>query len=177
METPVKNILITGYPGVGKTTLLRRLAVALQNFHPVGFYTAEIREGGVRKGFELISLDGKRGLLSHVDIRSACRVGKYGVDVTGFEQFLEKIDFRNPAAQLLVIDEIGKMECFAKRFRKLIMELLESDKVLVATIARKGDRWIETIKQRADIRLWEITSTNRDRLLETLLPLIQNVLS
>ena len=85
-----KNLLITGLPGVGKTTLMRKVYEALKNFHPVGFYTAEIREEGMRKGLELISLEGKRGILSHVDIKSPYRVGRYKVDVRGFEDFLER---------------------------------------------------------------------------------------
>ena len=73
------NILITGLPGIGKTTLIKKLSEELRNFHPVGFYTAEIREEGIRNGFELISLDGRKGLLSHIDIKSPYRVGKYKI--------------------------------------------------------------------------------------------------
>jgi len=80
-----KNLLITGLPGVGKTTLIKKLSEALKGFHPIGFYTEEIREEGVRGGFELIDLDGRRGLLSHRDIRSPYKVGQYRVDIKGFE--------------------------------------------------------------------------------------------
>ena len=80
-----KNILITGPPGCGKTTLFKRLAKELGHFQPVGFYTQEIREEGVRKGFGLSSLDGQKGLLAHVDLSSGFKVGRYGVDVDGFE--------------------------------------------------------------------------------------------
>ena len=72
-----KNLLITGLPGVGKTTLMKRISEALMDLNPVGFYTEEIREEGIRKGFELVSLDGRRAILSHTDIRSPYRVGKY----------------------------------------------------------------------------------------------------
>ena len=119
----IKNILITGLPGVGKTTLIRRLAEEIKNFHPAGFYTAEIREGGIRKGFELISLDGKKGLLSHIDIKSPYRVSKYKVDIKGFGDFLNSIAFSCPATRLIIIDEIGKMECLSDKFRNLIKEI------------------------------------------------------
>ena len=104
------NILISGAPGCGKTTLFKRLAKGLEHFQPVGFYTQEIREDGVRKGFGLTSLDGQNGLLAHVDLSSDFRVGRYGVDVAGFEEFVSRIPFPDKASKLVMIDEIGKME-------------------------------------------------------------------
>jgi len=160
-----KNILLTGLPGVGKTTLIRRLSEELKNLHPAGFYTEEIREEGFRKGFELISLDGKRGLLSHVEIKSPYRVGKYRVDVKGFEGFLDSIAFFAPETKLIIIDEIGKMECLSLEFKRLIKEILNSEEMIIATIAFKGSGLIEEIKKRNDVRLFEITEKNRDSLL------------
>jgi len=165
MSPAKKNILLTGLPGVGKTTLIRRLSEELKNLHPAGFYTEEIREEGVRKGFELIGLDGKKGLLSHVEIKSPYRVGKYKVDVKGFEGFLDSIAFFAPETKLIIIDEIGKMECLSPEFKRLIKEILDSGKMVIATIAFKGSGLIEEIKKRNDVRLFEITERNRDSLL------------
>ncbi|HKZ56888.1 MAG TPA: NTPase [Thermodesulfovibrionales bacterium] len=165
MSPAKKNILLTGLPGVGKTTLIRRLSEELKNLHPAGFYTEEIREEGVRKGFELIGLDGKKGLLSHVEIKSPYRVGKYKVDVKGFEGFLDSIAFFAPETKLIIIDEIGKMECLSPEFKRLIKEILDSEKMVIATIAFKGSGLIEEIKKRNDVRLFEITERNRDSLL------------
>ena len=164
-----KNILLTGLPGVGKTTLIRRLSEELKNLHPAGFYTEEIRKEGVRKGFELISLDGKKGLRSHVEIKSPYRVGKYKVDVKGFEGFLDSIAFFVPETKLIIIDEIGKMECLSPEFKRLIKEILDSEKIVIATIAFKGSGLIEEIKKRNDVRLFEITEKNRDSLLSEIL--------
>ena len=164
-----KNILLTGLPGVGKTTLVKKLSEELSDLHPVGFYTEEIREEGVRKGFGLTSLEGKRGLLSHIEINSPYRVGRYRVDVKGFEDFLEGISFLNPETSLIIIDEIGKMECFSHTFRKMIHDILNSEKVLIATIALKGSGLIEEIKKRDDIKLFEVTQNNRGSLLSEIL--------
>ena len=160
-----KNILLTGLPGIGKTTLIKKLSEELSSFRPVGFYTEEIRVEGIRKGFDLISLNGRRGLLSHVEIESHYRVGKYRVDIKGFEEFLDSIAFFVPTTSLIIIDEIGKMECLSSKFRRLISEIFDSSKILIATIAFKGGGLIETIKKRDDIRLFEITQKNRDSLL------------
>jgi nucleoside-triphosphatase len=164
-----KNILITGLPAVGKTTLIKKIVEALKDLHPVGFYTAEIREGGIRKGFELISLDGKKGLLSHTDIQSPHRVGKYKVDVKGFEAFFGCIPLLNRPTRLIVIDEIGKMECYSDQFKNLLEEILDSEKWVIATIALKGSGIIEEIKQRKDVKLFEITQRNRNSLLSDIL--------
>jgi nucleoside-triphosphatase len=149
---------------VGKTTLVRKVAGDLAHRRPVGFYTAEIREEGTRKGFELVSLDGRRGLLSHVDIRGTHRVGKYGVDVEAFDRFLEDLDWPVSGAGLVVIDEIGKMECFSRRFQAIVRRLLDSDAHMLATIAVRGRGLISEVKQRPDVELLELTAGNRDSL-------------
>jgi len=164
-----KNLLVTGLPGVGKTTLIKKLAESLKSLHPIGFYTEEIREAGERNGFELVSLEGKRALLSHKGIRSLHRVGAYKVDIKGFEDFLDSISFFNPLARLVIIDEIGKMECLCDQFVKLLEEILDSEKWVIATIALKGSGLIEKIKKRQNIRLFEITQENKDALFSEIL--------
>lgn len=164
-----KNIVITGLPGVGKTTLIKKLSGALRGFCPVGFYTEEVKKGGEREGFELISLEGKRGLLSHKRIESPYRVGRYGVDVKGFEDFLGSISFFSPSSRLIIIDEIGKMECFSNHFEKLLEEILDSGKWVIATIALKGTGLITQVKERQDVELFEITRKNRESLFSEIL--------
>ncbi len=165
----MKNILISGIPGVGKTNLITKLSQVLEDFHPAGFYTAEIREGGKRVGFEMISFEGKRGLLSHIRTKSAYRVGKYGVDIRSFEDFLDTIPFFSSKRNLIIIDEIGKMECFSEKFRSLLIEILDADKWVIATIALRGSGLISEVKKREDMKLFEITQKNRDSLLSEIL--------
>ena len=116
------------------------------------------------KGFRLCGLDGRSGTLAHVDLRTGYRVGKYGVDVDGFEAFLERLPFSTLRTGLVMIDEIGKMECFSKLFKKTLEGVLDSNRPVIGSIAMKGDRFIQKIKERSDVLLVTVTPQNRDEL-------------
>ncbi len=165
--------LITGKPGVGKTTLVQKIIERMRSVKMAGFCTAEIRCRGSRLGFELQGLNGERRTLAHVEIDSRNRVGRYGVDTNGFEAFLAALDLLNPDVELIVIDEIGKMELFSNRFRDLVRNTLNSDKQVLATIPLKGNEFIREIKQRLDIHLLEVTHGNRNRLTEAIVEGLQ----
>ena len=53
MSRELHRILLTGPPGCGKTTAVRRIVGTLQGAKVAGFYTEEIREAGQRKGFRM----------------------------------------------------------------------------------------------------------------------------
>jgi nucleoside-triphosphatase len=175
MTARKKNILITGLPGSGKTTLLRKVAEGLKSLHPAGFFTSEIREDNTRKGFELWSLNGRKGLLAHVDITTSYRVGKYKVDVEGFEGFLQATPLLGTSTNLIIIDEIGKMECFSALFRHLVGRVLDSEKVVLASIALKGGGLIERVKKRDDIRLVELVESRREILVREIVEEIKDL--
>lgn len=167
-----KNILLTGLPGVGKTTLIKDISKKLSSLCPTGFYTEEIREGSIRKGFALVSFSGTKEVLAHIDLESTYRVGKYGVDVEGFDRFLDSIDFFASNSKLAIIDEIGKMECMSSKFKRIVKKIFDSEKLVIATVALKGKGFIEEVKKRNDIIIFEITLKNRNSLLEEILKII-----
>lgn len=170
MPTSAQHILlITGIPGVGKTTLIRRVAQALGECSVAGFYTEEIRETGERRGFRLVTFSGEQGVIAHVEFNHRYAVGKYGVDVAAIGRFAERELAVTKGAELFIVDEIGKMECYAPPFVRAIRVLLDSEALLVATVAQRGGGLIEEVKQRSDCELWEVTHANRDALVTQVL--------
>ena len=169
------HILLTGQPGVGKTTLIRKLATRLSEHHPAGFYTEEIRDAqGNREGFRLVTFCGRRLVLSHIHHPGPYRVSRYGVDVAGFEQLLAQLDLGHAPSPLIIIDEIGKMECFSRRFIEEVALLLDGPNTLISTIALKGEGFIRQVKDRPDCRLVTVTRENRDRLVNNLIAEVQS---
>lgn len=121
-------------------------------------------------------MNGGSATLASVRSKSAIRVGKYGVELPDFEQFLD--DELNRAAgdvDLFVVDEIGKMEGFSRRFVELIGRLLDGDIPVLATIAMKGGGIITDVKQRSDVELVQVHVGNRDHLASELAERIRGV--
>ncbi len=166
-------LLLSGVPGVGKTTVIRKVAEHLSSDRLAGFYTEEIREGGERRGFRLKTFDGSERAIAHVDFPKLNRVGKYGVDVAAIDGIAAAALAVNPDVTIYLVDEIGKMECLSQRFVEALCTLLGSNKTVVATIAVRGTGPIAEVKQRQDTLLWEVTRANRDTMPECVLEWLQ----
>ncbi|UCE75645.1 MAG: AAA family ATPase, partial [Gammaproteobacteria bacterium] len=133
------------------------------------FYTEEIRAAGLRQGFRLATFKGEESVIAHVDFRQRYSVGKYGVDVAAIDRLADASLAIAADIDLYVVDEIGKMECLSPRFGAAIRALLDSDKPLLATVAKQGGGLIEEVKRRPEAVLWEVTRSNRDSLVADLL--------
>jgi nucleoside-triphosphatase len=143
-----KNLLLTGSPGCGKTTVLERVAKHLSDYRLAGFLTLEIREHGQRVGFEAVGLCGHRAILAHVRYKSRVSVGRYGVEPDRLVPLIEEEMNRTlGAVDAYLIDEIGKMECHCPQFIEAIGRLLEGPVLLVATIALRGGGLIADVKK------------------------------
>lgn len=159
-----KAILLTGRPGCGKTTVIRKVVAALAT--PAGgFYTRELRQEGRRVGFEIVTLDGRRGTLSHVEIPGRSRVGRYGVDLATLDELsVGAVRGTLATGGLVVIDEIGPMELLSARFREVVLEVLDSPATLLGTVMRRRTTFTDQIKNHPKVTLIEVTPGNRDTL-------------
>ena len=161
--------LLTGRPGTGKTSLIKQ-AIAGMKSKAGGFYTEEIREQGVRKGFRLVTLDGQEAILAHIDIHSPYRVSRYGVDTDSLDRV--GVSALNRAAEecdLVVIDEIGKMELFSANFRRTVSEMIGSIKKILGTIMLNPNPWADAIKSQPQVDLITVTRANHQDVLRGLL--------
>ncbi len=169
---PVKNILITGRPGVGKTTAIKKVLSAL-DIRPRGFYTEEIRDGRERRGFTVKTFGGRDCVLAHTDIQGVPRVGRYGVDVTSFENTaLPELEEAVGRREIIVIDEIGKMEMFSNRFKNLVLQALDGPAPVLAVISESGNGFTDGIKKRKDVKLFTLSRQARDALIPDIATLL-----
>jgi nucleoside-triphosphatase len=156
-------LLLTGSPGSGKTTALRHAAAQLDGWRLAGFYTEEIREGGVRRGFRAVTLNGEARDLARVDLASPARVGRYGVDIAVVDWLATGLTCE-VAVDAWLVDEIGKMECLSPRFVTTLRARLEGRTPIVATVAQRGEGLIAEVKRRPDAELRAVTRATRDTL-------------
>ena len=165
---PKKNILITGPPRSGKSTLIEAVIKRIQG--PVtGFFTREMREGDERVGFSINTVDGREGILAHRKVRSRYRVGRYGVNLKDIDDIAVPAMIPSGHEEIIVIDEIGKMECFSRLFRETLSQALDSPNRVLGSIALRGDAFIEAIKLREDVMVVEVRIQNRVILMSQLL--------
>jgi nucleoside-triphosphatase THEP1 len=160
--SPLK-LFLTGNPGCGKTTLVRRVDDALAGeVAMTGFLTEEIREGRKRKGFRGTTIDGREFVLAHVDSESEIRVGAYGVEREGLESVGVPSLTPGSDTRLVVVDEVGKMESFSKPFRDAIEGLLAGDKPVLGTVAAQGVGFVKRVRRDPRVTLLTVSPRSRD---------------
>src|SRR5260370_2987973 len=142
-------LLITGAPGIGKTTVILKVADELRRKGLRGFYTEEIREKGERRGFRMVAFDGTTHIIADIDFPKRHRVGKYGVDVQMLDDAAQLL-CPDLDARVYLVDEIGRMEVLSERFAPAMRSLISNEIPVVATVGVRGDGFIAEVKRRPE---------------------------
>lgn len=166
------HLLLTGEPGVGKTTIVKKVIDDLPCIGS-GVYAEEERIDGKRVGFVVCTLDGKRDYLAHEEIQSPYRIASYGVNVSAIESLV--IPALTTHDSMIIIDEIGLMQCCSPGFIDAVIHALDSSWCVFGTISSQNTEDFLTIKRREDVQIIEVTSENRDSLPGTILRHIQKM--
>ena len=175
------KIGITGLPGAGKTHVLRRVIEMLEQDDMVigGMLTEPIIEKDDRVGFMIMDwMTKEEGIFAHVNIDSKIVVGKYGVDLEILEKIgVNAINNASKETDLIVIDEVGKMEVESILFIEAVRNSMETEKPLILTLHKKSrNPLLQDIRRRDDVRILEVTSINRNLLPHKIIKLLKGEL-
>jgi nucleoside-triphosphatase len=158
-------LLLTGKPGTGKTGLIRE-AISQTRIRAGGFYTEEMRTGGVRQGFRIVTLDGREAILAHVNISSPYQVSKYKVDINSLDRVgVPAVRQALKECDLTIVDEIGKMELLSLQFREVVRQAMGSGKKVLGTIMLGPHPFADEVKSHPEVELLLVSRDNRSQAL------------
>lgn len=164
-----KVLLLSGKPGTGKTSLIKE-AIDRVKIEAGGFYTQEIRSAGVRQGFKIITLDGKEAILAHINISSPYQVSKYNVDIDSLNEVgISAVQQALKQNDLIVIDEIGKMELLSLQFQEVVLQAIQSGKKILGTVMFTSHPFADEVKRHPEVTTLVVSGTNRNEVLNEIL--------
>ena len=167
----IPKIGITGMPSVGKTRTLIKIIESLEKhgYTVEGMIAEPVLKGKERVGFYVTDWQTReKEIFAHVDFDTKEKVGEYGVDIKALERIgipaIEKA-ITDEEINIIIIDEIGKMEMLSEKFCEMVIEALDSDKPIIATLHKKSRTpLLQDVRRRDDIRILEVTAVNRNLL-------------
>lgn len=215
------SLFLTGKPRIGKSTIIRNLVKYLRTTYPEtisthGFYTSEVSKGpnNFRIGFDIITIDGQKGVLSrkkeywtgNPHDNNTPKVGNYIVNLEEFERLaIPSITIHNKEKKVeknkldvIIIDEVGKMESFSNDFNEIVRNLVLKDKdnnkdnediYVIGTVAMNHDGLAKEIRNKAgfgkfceskdnkNLIIWEVTYENRDFMVDNIVYELEKMLN
>lgn len=173
------HVFITGKPGVGKTTIIKKIISEIKSIKPnwtiAGFYTEEIRQNGQRIGFKIHALNGQSGVLaslSNSEYKTDNCVGKYSVDTIELDKIAVPQLYKR--MDLIIIDELGKMELISQRFRNAVIFLFKSRSRILGTLPLYENPFLRNLKDNFEMKIFNLTRSNRKELFYEIVPVLTN---
>jgi nucleoside-triphosphatase len=163
------NIFITGKPGVGKSTVVRRVMALMQDkgYKGGGVISPEIRKDGHRVGFEIVDLlEGRRGILSHVSLSYGPKIGRYRVNLESLSRIgVRAIERSVREADFIIIDEVGPMELRGEDFMDAVLKAAYGIKPVISVLHwRIRHPTMDALMTMDDVTIYEVTLKNRNGL-------------
>jgi nucleoside-triphosphatase len=157
--------LVTGEPGIGKTTLIRQV-VSTMRMRAAGFYTEDLRTSGTREGFRIVTLEGDIALLASAGHPGPVRVSKYGVDLEELERIgVAAIRRAMDRGHVVVADEVGRMQLFSRAFRQTMFEAVRDGHPVLGTVMLGRNPYADKIKAHRNVELLTLTEDSRNEIL------------
>jgi nucleoside-triphosphatase len=159
------KFIIIGRPGSGKSTCIMLLLEKLRasGTKVGGIRTPELRERGIRKGFAVEDiLTGQSDIFASTDFREGPSVSKYRVSVERFESIaMPALRRALEECEVVVIDEIGKMELLSRNFLEVVRDIWESEIISVGTAPLVRIEEIEKLKSSSEVIIIERGDSER----------------
>ncbi len=168
-----RTLILSGTPGIGKTTLIKAVIKELGD-QAGGFFSEEILGPGGRKGYKLVTLDGQWGIMAHADFKSKSNFGRFGVETHIIDKLgAGAINAALTDKPIVVIDEIGKNTMFSSQFQSAAVKAVGSPKVVLATAMSDNHPWLMALKAFPGVTVWEVTKKNRTALVKQVLEWVE----
>ncbi len=173
----IKNIFVTGAIHIGKTTILNNVMNVFPQLKIGGFRTVPIFEKDKKKGFVFESLEGKKKIFAHVDLHSGFLFDIYKFDYTVFEEIgVYSLENALLNSDLILMDEIGLMERQTAKFRQLIVNCLNSSKLVLGAYQERAAWFKNILNERGDTKIIHVSKINRAFIAEQIIGLINQLL-
>lgn len=172
------NVLITGLPGCGKSTLVTRVVDSLRarGVQVGGISTPEFRgAGGLRGGFLIRDIaTGAEQIMAAADLPSRIQVGRYGVDGEAIRAVgVSAINQAVVTADIVVIDEIGKMELAVPEFETSVVAAFDSAKPVLGTIGLYlTSPFAAAVKKRPDVTVLTLRRGDQEAIYQRVVDLL-----
>ncbi len=175
------KIGISGALGPQKSETIKSIIKMLdeEGFDVGGMVTEPIMEDNKRVGFQVMDWSTKeKAVFSHLDLQSSVEVKGYGVNLDSLNEVGVKA-IKNAAKEndIILIDEIGKMQVESEKFCETIRSIYEVNKPLIITFEKKSrNTLLQDLRRRDDVRMLELTNVNKDLLPYKVVELIKEEL-